>query len=287
MLKKIQRHAVKSLFLFQLGLLACTDASASDSSENIEPYSPESIISAEQPSINLETAKVIYTDNFNSGDFALNDDSTIWTDKAMVSIVELKDGNKAADFNFKGNHDLSADAMSELRFDLGKLYTEFWMQFDVYIPKNYTHRDGESTDNNKFFRLWPETYSDSEKIGASLMRDKSNFGSLIAIDYSKQADWGLSLAAGGTASDYISINDLGKWIRVKVYIKTASTSSFAEIAIYKNGSLFIQDSPALDYNPSVNGVRYGYLLGWSNSGFDEDTHILIDNFYITENEPDL
>ncbi len=26
-----------------------------------------------------------------------------------------------------------------------------------------------------------------------------------------------------------------------------------------------------------HGYRFGYMLGWSNSGFNEETHLLIDN----------
>lgn len=264
------------LFLVVLFLFSC-ESDNSNSKNNDSNDSP----------VNIEEANIIYSDDFESGDFFLNGTESIWTDKALVSICVLEDKNSVADFNFKGSSDLSKDAMSELRFDLGKLYTEIWIRFDLFIPKNYKHRDGISTDNNKFFRLYPETYDDSEKIGASLMKNTDgNGGSSMAIDYSKQADWGLSLAAGGIAQNFITDVDLGEWMQVKICVKTAEGDTPAYIAIYKNKSLFIEKSVALDYDPDINGLRYGYLLGWSNSGFDEDTHLLIDNIFFTTKDPD-
>ena len=271
-MKKLKFRSA-AIFILLFAFMSCADSDSSSEKNG------------DDGSQNLNEADIIFSDDFESGDLFLNESK--WTEKASVSITKTKDGNSVADFTFKGSSDLADDAMSELRFDLGKLYTEIWIRFDLYIPSNYEHRDGVSTDNNKFFRMWPETYNDAEKVGASLMRNNDEIGgSSMAIDYSKQADWGLSLAAGGIVQRFITDADLGKWMEVKLYVKTSEGDSPAHIAIFKNRELFIEKQVALDYNPDVNGLRYGYLLGWSNSGFNEDTHLYIDNIYFTTKDPD-
>lgn len=230
--------------------------------------------------ISHANAEIIFEDDFESGSFA-----SFWSDKAYVSISGevSKESSYSARFHFKGGES-GDDAMSELRFDLGQLYTELLIDFDLYIPMNYVHRDDVSTDNNKFFRLWPNDYDDREKLGASLMYSPS--GSKMAIDYSKQADWSLSLAAGGMVDRFISETDLGKWMHVTLSIYAAHSPTPAYIGIYKNGKMCIEKTVPLDYDLAVNGYRFGYLLGWANSGFDEDTDIYIDNVVIKDESID-
>lgn len=96
---------------------------------------------------------IIFADDFSSGDLTYTNGSAKWQSPRKVNIAE-KDGNKVADFTFVGSSDLSKDAFAELRFDLGKVYSELWLTYDLFIPSNYHHRDAISSDNNKMFRLW-------------------------------------------------------------------------------------------------------------------------------------
>jgi len=230
---------------------------------------------------------VIYEDNFESGAF-----NPFWTDRAYVYMSssntqstkeQSRYGQFAAQFLFKGGAS-GEDAMSELRFDLGQIYPELTISFDLYIPDNYVHRDDVSTDNNKFFRLWPNEYNDKEKVGASLMYEPT--GSKMAIDLVLREDWGLSLAGGGTAGRFITNSDLGKWMHVDLSVYSGDGDDYAYLSIYKNGDKFIEYSQALDYDPTVRGYRYGYLLGWANSGFEEDTRLMIDNVVFKDNAID-
>ena len=40
------------------------------------------------------------------------------------------------------------------------------------------------------------------------------------------------------------------------------------------------------FHPVENGFRNGYLMGWSSSGFTEETHIFIDDFMLYIEDPE-
>lgn len=219
------------------------------------------------------TSGLIFEDNFNS-----STPSSYWNGQANVKVK-----NGSYEFYFKGGGD-SSDSWAEARFDLKKQYNEITIIYDLYIPHNYFHRDTSSGDNNKFLRVWTDTYNDLEKMGMSMGPQDSSGTSFIGEDYSLQSGWGTSTYVNHS-NNFITPSDRGKWMAIKIYVKTASDSSPAEIKLYKNGALLHQNTNIQNnYVPGQQGIRHGYLLGWANSGFSQDTYILIDNvkFYSGE-----
>jgi len=216
---------------------------------------------------------VIAEDDFESGRFA-----SVWGSLTSVSLVELPSSTKrqgnAMRFVFKGGNS-TADSFSEARFDLGREYMQLTIEFDMYVPSNYYHRrPADNTNNNKFFRLWTKTYDDLEKVGASMLTEGG--GSTIGSDYRKAVDKGQSTAVLNEGG-FITSEDKGRWMAVRIDVKAPTDSSLGSIRIYKNGRLHLNDSSIKNHVPGSQGYRYGYLLGWANSGFDEDTIIYIDN----------
>jgi len=243
---------------------------------------------------NLSAQTLIVSDDFENG-FA-----DFWGDLTSVSISDEmpKKGESSARFRFGGAPD-GEDSWSEARFDLGDQYEELSIKFDLYIPSNYEHRphnNGQGWTNNKFLRLWTDTYADLEKVGATMYNqfDNGNSGtgnntydSSIGNDYRREASWGMSSSVT-TYENFITLeNDRGKWMSVVIYVKAGTDTSPTEFRFYKNGQLLVEDLFNNNWVPGTQGYQKGYLLGWANSGFTEQTNLYMDNveFYAGEVVP--
>jgi hypothetical protein len=220
-----------------------------------------------------EEAIPIFEDNFDSGGMA-----SFWTGNVYVTITDdlPKDGSHSSKWLFPGVP-IDVDGWAEARFDLGREYYELSIMFDWYIPAHYFHRDSPGGDNNKLLRLWAKSYDDLEKIGASTYNQGSSGDSQVGEDYRIQATWGQSTNITNR-QDFITEADHGKWMGLGIYIKSATDTSPAIMRIYKNGQLFHEaDKITNNHLPGAQGYRYGYLLGWANSGFDIETIFYMDN----------
>jgi hypothetical protein len=238
----------------------------------------------------------VFADDFESGDLTHTQGAAAWTGwntgggaTAGVGSVQTGRGSPGygANFQFTGGAS-GTDSSVELRFDLGALYTELTVMFDMYIPDGgeswggaaYAHRN-DSPGNNKLIRLWGVDYADDEKVGASLFHNAG---------YSNvNAEWseaGAGIGVNGQASAaFIEAGDLGTWINVKVYVKAPTASTDGVLRIYKNGTLLIERTAMDNYAVGeAHAYRYGYLMGWANSGFAATTHVVLDNVVISEGE---
>lgn len=153
--------------------------------------------------------------------------------------------------------------------------------FSVQKREGYGH-------NNKFMVIWQGDYG-SASSGNSICfeywhtgRNTSNLGHYPAKD---KGAWRQT----NTVHDKVFIDetkDRGKWIEVIFHIKVASSANNdGIIELWKNGEKYfnIQNLP----NHSQLGFNYfdkGYLLGWANSGFDEETIFYIDNVVFSTNK---
>ena len=228
----------------------------------------------------------IFQDDFESGKTG-----SYWTDLTYVSVEALPAltgrAGYAMKFRFVGNADDTKDAMSEARFDLGKEYKDINISFDLYIPTNYYHsKPSDRADNNKFFRLWRVQYSEGDQVGASTISALNGLSG-IGADYKQQPGWGVSTALWAN-QDFITAADLGKWMSIKINaVAPINDVNRGTIEIWKNGTLLLRSREVADSEPGEQGWRYGYLMGWANSGFREDTNLYIDNvkFWVDEARP--
>jgi len=228
-----------------------------------------------------DTSSIIST-NFDSATTGSPPDTNTakfsWTGLKVVAENEQSvSGTKSLRLNYVGNPNLDAQSSNEMRFELSKLYKELTFEFNLYIPPNYTHRDGttSSSDNNKFLRLWPENYNDVEKIGFSTVRQPGD-DSTIGSDYVGASNSSLSTAVT-RSTDFITDADKGQWMEIKIEGSAPTATGTGFERLYKNGILFLEQSlPTRGYDQP--GYRYGYLFGYANSGFTEDTNLYIDDF---------
>lgn len=225
-------------------------------------------------------------DGFEGGIFG-----PLWIGTTSVSLSSDRahGGSRAAKFHFAGDPAITGDAWSELRFDLGAVHPELWIRYQLYIPGNYAHRDADgASDNNKFIRLWGSTYDDLEKAGASTWLDSPPDGfSALITDWNRHGD-GIG-PKGGAFDRFIGPADRGTWIDVMIHAKAATATAFGGMRFWKNGVLAIDGTGTMDnYTPGeAHGYRYGYLLGWANTGFAADTDLYIDDVVFGTTQADV
>jgi hypothetical protein len=241
---------------------------------------------------------VLFQDDFESASLAHTENGIKWGDSVRVTFPgdRALGGKYAARFRFPGSTVMSDDAWAELRFDLGSLRKEIWIKYDLFVPTNYYHRqDPSGPNNNKFIMLWSSTYESAWEFGfhtlpsvlstltggSDLMASWKPAGVGNAMQYINMTD--LSVHYQSTNWDIPMLNpatDNGKWVTFVMHIKAADIGvKNGVIELWKNGKQLVSKTNVDLYYPdaSKNGFQYGYLLGWSNSGYNQDTDFYIDN----------
>lgn len=232
----------------------------------------------------LTQAVTIFEDNFESGTA-----SSYWTAFSWVSVQPLPPetgrSGKALQFKYKGNIDDTVDATAEARFDLKKIYTTVLIEFDLFIPANYRHmKPSDKIDNNKLLRMWQVNYGEGEQAGAGTLSQGTLGESRVGSDYKIKPEYGMSTGCL-SANDFITTSDFGKWMTVKIYVEAPTDTTYGKIRIYKNNMLLLSDNNFRNVSVGSHGWRYGYLFGWANSGFREDTILYVDNVKFSEGSP--
>lgn len=223
-------------------------------------------------------ATAFFTDGFSSGDLTHAEGGASWLASTNTSV---QSGRGNPGYALQYTFSTSAATIAEQRFDLGALYNELTIEFDIYIPNGaepwggaaYSHVNA-SPSNHKFFRLWGTDYADKEKIGASLFYESGY--SEIGPEWDTGGGIGQKLPHG---YGFISLSDLGKWMAVKIYIVAATSTTMGTMKIWKNGTLWIDATGTMNSYEAgeAHAYRYGYLLGAANGGFAGTTYMMIDN----------
>lgn len=230
-------------------------------------------------------------------------------------------------FRYTGSTSLSEDAWAEQRFKLNPTYLggkkglkEIWLQYDQYIPNNFHYRDTNPESSNwfgggeKVLSLFADDYSDTNPtfiIGRLMRRaDKDdptradsaypdfNFSFQDPYDETKRRRFGIRGNLDPEVRLIVPNVDKGYWQRRTLHIKmpTDAESNDGIIEFWINRRVGEPDSVVEKifdfqngnfYGGDQNYINKGYLLGWSNSGFNEDTVFLIDNVLITDNPDDI
>ena len=240
----------------------------------------------------IGATEAFFSDSFESGDQSASANGFSWSrtgGNVFVSKEAARTGSHSLCFRYSGKPS-GEDSTAEQRFKLGSEYTDLWIQFYVRFPANYRHRS-DSPPNNKFLMLWSRSYQDvGVTAGLHLWSDGSNNSNISYTAGVTSPHF--PLQKNGGHPRMISVDrDLEKWIEVTYHWKRQSTETSQDgvIELWRK----VGDGPRqkifsetnLDRtwskdggsNPGYNFIDQGYLLGWANSGFDEDTTICIDD----------
>lgn len=232
--------------------------------------------------------ELIFFDDFESGDRSHSENGVAWTstntggpDEVSVTDARAASGSHSLRFHFGGDSSLSDDAFAEQRFTLGELRADLWVGFRIYLPdgsepgeNRYVHRDAAGSDNNKLLRLWAPTY-DGFKWGASFWPSADGLSTLVG---DRSASCGAGIGPFGGSEWTLTDADLGRWMLWEIHIHGDDGSGNATYELWVDGVLVAADTSAIGGAPCApNAFIDGYLMGWSNSGFDRDTRVYIDD----------
>ena len=232
----------------------------------------------------------LFSDGFETGDRSHTENGFKWYGgggRVYVSSDNPRTGDYSLEFVFGPNPPGGQD-WSEIRFDMGAIREEFWMEYYLYVPENYEHRR-DNTYHNKFLALW-----------GSRGYDEGNQLFLFINTWpARDAGWisGAYVAAWADDDQVSAYNDLfnfigdahrGTWIRVRYHVRPATTATAKDgiVEMWRDDTQLMSYHSVPFFHPVENGFRNGYLMGWSSSGFTEETHLFIDDFMLYIEDPE-
>ncbi len=242
---------------------------------------------------------LVFGDGFESGDVVYKLNGYGWVGSMGPNNFVTKDkalsGSYSLAFRFPGKPDLAADGSSERRFTFGAILPEVWIEYYLFIPENYVHRDGDGGDNNKFFVLWgPGTYPGGAagRLSVFLSAERlSDSWSKINMSWSGES----TPAIGAYSPEFTFPRDAkGRWNQIRIHARPSSSANWpgdGAIEIWWDGILmasmrdYTRSTPRPFYDPDEPGIQNGYLFGWANSGYTEDTVFFVDDFKVYSSNP--
>jgi len=193
--------------------------------------------------------------------------------------------------------------------------SEVWMQYDQYIPENYHHRETEPDKSAEFggqrkvISLFGDVYSGKNGViyptfimGASMQRGRNPVVNASYVDLTfstqnpKASPGSKRFFQVGVGQKKMLIDpeyDKGHWQRRTVHIRMPTSEDaedgVIEAWVQRQSETDIPMAPEklIDvsngnfYDSARNYINKGYLLGWSNAGYNYDVTILIDNLILS------
>jgi hypothetical protein len=251
---------------------------------------PHSEVTPAEPPMTLadpEDWETLFLDDFESGDFGASAKGFSWSspNRTAVRQDQAHSGTHALRFRFP-EADPASDSHAEQRFRLPQV-PELRIDYWLYVPDNYIHRaPSTGPSNNKFFRLWNGDWSLTIELarsadgGSGFRRFLSESETCSGGRHWPTTQDGVGGVIGRSAAAAMRP---GTWNHVDIrYRASSSCSDRGRVEVRLNGRL----RHALDWEfwadgPGGGVPSSGYLLGWANSGFDEETLFWVDDFRVS------
>jgi hypothetical protein len=197
------------------------------------------------------------------------------------------------------------DSFSEQKFSLGGDYTEIWIEYYLYVPSNFFHRNSSGADNNKFFKIESSVPYESA-VTCEFYPHADGTSGFRRFQISTYGVRGFTianndeehLAARETVPNVIGPGNPivpGQWTQMRFHARSASDRETKDGVIewFANGALVQQlywdlwaehnDDSGVPGKPWY--LTKGYLMGWANSGYTEETLFYIDDFKLYVADP--
>lgn len=298
-----RRRSLGTLMFAALAVLAGCDANpldplADSTTESAQDGSRSSAgpdSSETAPGTAATSRGLHFADNFESG-ARTNANGFSWNSagsNVTVSSEQAYSGRYSLRFRF-GPDEYGAASSAEQRFAItpngASAPREVWVEYMLRVPSNFAHRNSTGPDNNKLAAFWAESYE--AKAGETLVDIEFERGQALssflriasakAEGYEHRNPDAVQLAAGTLFDESMR----AKWVRIRMHLKSAPGASVVDV--WRDDTL-IGRLPAnysiADPAWSRDYIRNGYLLGWSNSGFDEQTDFYVDDFKVHTSDP--
>lgn len=248
--------------------------------------------------------RVLFSDGFESGDRLAQQGGFAWKDSGRNVYIDRDPetgrrvpafrGHDALGFTYRGKPD-GKDSTAQQNFNLGEPKRNLWIRYFVRIPTNFVHRRQQfGSTNNKWLALWSDQYRGAGE------------GILIVWEYwpSRSVPGGSEIAyhfvhQGKPSShlgrtQFIGPEMRGQWIEfvhhvrfprgpntddavIQMWMRPVGTREYTVLHD-------AHDVPAR-YTGGPLGFTKGYLFGWANSGFSQDTTFVVDDFEVSDSPP--
>lgn len=237
-----------------------------------------------------------FQDSFESGDVSHTENGTRWgiaeAPRVVISNALAHTGSYSMRFRYAPTAP-GADYTSEARFYFGTQRNEVYIRYYIYFPTNYAHRNDGGPTNNKFMILYQSgaTYSTNPIVlGAELEQGSTAISNITGKGWKVGYPARLSYASGayGYYSAFpqwrITSADLGKWLCFEWHFKRDSGAGDGAFQLWVDG-VRVAGATNLSYEGASSFSGYfgeGYLMGWANSGFDQQTDFYIDDVVFSD-----
>lgn len=227
-----------------------------------------------------------FSDGFESGALDHAEQGVEYGSSIYTSVTNerARTGQFSLRFTFEGGA-TGEDAWSEQRLSFPD-QTELWVAYDLYVPENYTHRQESGASNNNFLAIYRAPYTDlGFHLNWSLNPDDNGGSNLFLHRYRNGTEQAARPPADDLGASVLTEANRGQWVRIETFIRVPSSadSNDGVMRIWKNGTLVTDETALNNYGgDNENVFNELYLLGWSNSGFAEDTVFYIDNLSLSE-----
>jgi hypothetical protein len=220
-----------------------------------------------------------------------------------VSSTRAYEGTHSLKFTFTPDVEYEA-SWAEQRFNLGRDVNEFAVDYQLYIPSNFTHMDNLPgfAENNKLFQLWRNTYSDvaggTQQIGFEYWREADGRSNLRSMARMTSPTPGEKLISDIIADEDrpILISDAGplfkgQWNRIRIASKLSSARGVSDgyLKLWIGDTLFRNYTNFALWNayttPADAVFRNGYFLGYVNSNVTEVQEWFIDDIKFYDADP--
>ncbi|MES9991874.1 MAG: heparin lyase I family protein [Candidatus Thiodiazotropha sp.] len=228
-------------------------------------------------------------DGFESGDLSSSANGVSYGGNVETAVST--ENSLMGDYSLRFTYPAApngSDSFSEQRMNYPQT-NELWIRYNLYVPTNYVHRTQSGAANNKFLAVYKDEYRyPGFQVNWSLSPDGSGGSNLSLHRYRNGSEQRVISPSNGIGVGFITQADRGKWIQIVARIKAPSSqnSSDGVMQMWKDGE-FVTNETTLD-NYGGAGENYMdelYLLGWSNSGFSEQTVFYIDDLHINDGTP--
>jgi hypothetical protein len=253
-----------------------------------------------EPSEPFDPGNVVFFDDFESGTMeggngfswgrnnrtsvVRDDGCAVWNNGAIMNCGQSDnwengpgvDGRHALRFRYAAGQN-----MSEQRFTLPEAMDEVWISYWIRVPVNFSHPGGNN--NQKFFALWQDDYEFSGSGATATFQFRASGDGSRVANYQILPGSGSSTArhTGESGSAMLwTTADRGRWLKVVIHARNGTNGLVEQWSRWEGESNWTQLYSA-NQNLGSAGWRSGYIMGWANAPYSQDTEFLIDDFTVS------
>jgi hypothetical protein len=264
-----------------------------------------------------EFAQPFFTDGFESGDLSSKGERRGfgWGGgkghfNASVRAGWAHTGEHSVQLTYRGSES-GRGAIAQLAWTLDEAIDpgEIWIEYYIYFPDGteglgsaeYRMRYKSPSGGGKIIRVWggekAQGYDKGYKTGASFTTQQGFAGgSRLYFHHWLQEERtlvnvGRMQGLEGADGQPPGIIHRGEWLRFRWHFKTASGPGRPDASLrWWIGENLVARQLHMngwrrEEQGNENTFRAGYFMGNTNSGFDEETHVYLDDFRFYDQDP--